>query len=139
MALFHTFYQTFLSDRRQRIAIDGYHKSFTNAKYGVPQGTVIGHLFIFCTSGMWQGFSSHTEAYADNYSLFCPIPNPHNRSFVVTQLNDDLDQILSCQRWGMKLNPGMTKSIVFSQSSVANPPLPNTSIGNQVKKSPAVL
>lgn len=68
-------------------------------------------------------------AYAGVTSLFCPIYYPQIRSFVATQLNADLDLIISwCQRWGIKLNPGKTSNTNFSRSKTADPPHPDISL-----------
>ena len=70
----------FLTNRRKRIAVDGYFSSFTNVKSGVPQGSVLGPLlFILFTADMWSGISCRMISSADDTSLLASISRSNLR------------------------------------------------------------
>ena len=125
---------SFLSDRVQRVSLDGKYSSFSRVVSGVPQGSVLGPLlFILFTADMWNNISSKMIAYADDTSLFVEVPSPADRSTVAAMLNNDLYKISSwCEQWGMKLNPSKSHSMIISRSRVALPEHPDIVVGSDV-------
>ena len=121
----------FLRDRRQRVVVDGCFSSFSFVKSGVPQGSVLGPLlFILYTADMWTGIECGMIAYADDTTLYAPIPSPQDRHSVANMLSRDVMRIMSwCDRWGMKLNPSKSRSIVISRSRTAFPCHPDIVVG----------
>ena len=117
----------FLSNRRQRVSVDGCFSSFDFVKSGVPQGSVLGPLlFIVYTSDLWSDIESTMVAYADDTTLFAPIVSPQDRPRVAEMLERDLLKIQSwCKIWGMRLNPSKSRSLVVSRSRTLEPPHPD--------------
>ena len=113
----------FLSNRTQRVSVDGSFSSYFDVKSGVPQGSVLGPLlFILYTSDMWSGIDSCMVSYADDTTLFANIPSPRDRDRVAESLSRDLARIQSwCVRWGMKLNPKKSHSLLISRSRTVLP------------------
>ncbi len=67
---FHQVLSEFLTDRRQRVTVDGCFSSFSPVISGVPQGSVLGPLlFIIYTFDMWCAIESNMAAYADDTTL----------------------------------------------------------------------
>lgn len=122
----------FLSNRSQRVVVDGHHSDYRNVISGVPQGSVLGPLlFILYTHDMWFGLENKLVAYADDATLFASIPSPECRSGVGESLNRDLARISAwCKLWGMKLNPNKTQSMIVSRSRTVAPQHPDLSIDN---------
>ena len=122
----------FLSNRLQRVVVDGHYSEYRNVISGVPQGSVLGPLlFILYTHDMWFGLENKLVAYADDATLFAPIPSPDRRLMVAASLNRDLAKISAwCKTWGMKLNPNKTQSMIVSRSRTINPPHPDLFIDN---------
>ena len=114
----------FLTDRTQRVCVDGELSDVRNVISGVPQGSVLGPLlFIIYTSDMWLGLENKLVAYADDATLAACIDSPNLRSHVADSLNRDLARINDwCKLWGMKLNPKKTQSMIISRSRTPNPP-----------------
>ena len=59
---------TFLSDRRQRVRLEGKISTSLDVVLGVPQGRVLGPFFILYTSKLFHIVGSHIVDYADNTS-----------------------------------------------------------------------
>ena len=122
----------FLTNRQQRVSVDGCFSSFSPVLSGVPQGSVLGPLmFIIYTSDMWSEIESNMVAYADDTTLYECISGPQDRQRVADLLSHDIARIISwCDRWGMKLNPSKSHSIVFSRSRTQLPSHPNINVGD---------
>ena len=74
---------------------------------------------------MWSNLENELIAYADDTTLYASVNSPSDRVAVADSLNRDLSKIQSwCLRWGMKLNPSKTRSIIVSRSRAHDPPHP---------------
>ena len=124
----------FLTDRKQRVVVDGHHGEWRNVVSGVPQGSVLGPLlFILFTQDMWVGLENQLVAYADDATLLAVIPSPDERQLVSDSLNRDLTKISEwCRLWGMKLNPTKTQSMIVSRSRTLYPEHPDLLLNNVV-------
>ena len=116
----------FLTNRQQRVAVDGCFSPYSRVYSGVPQGSVLGPLlFILYTSDMWLDISNKILAYADDTSLYAHIPSPVLRPRVSDSLTEDLNKIHAwCLQWGMKLNPIKSKEMIVSRSRTLLPEHP---------------
>ena len=116
----------FLSQRVQRVVVDGVSSEPVDVVSGVPQGSVLGPLlFLLYTSDLFLGLDNNLVGYADDSTLMAVINNPSSRARTVESVNKDLVSISEwCAAWGMKLNPTKTKSMVISRSRTTVPPLP---------------
>ena len=71
--------------------------------------------------------------YADDSTLLCRIPHPHDRSSVAASLNDDLAVISDwCSRWGMLVNPSKMRGMLISRSCTVEPFFPDLVIDGSV-------
>ena len=113
----------FLTNRKQRVVVDGKHSDWRDVISGVPQGSVLGPLlFILYTHDMWFGLENKLVAYADDATLLAVVPSPDMRHSVSESLNRDLVKINKwCKQWGMKMNPRKTQSMIVSRSRTVNP------------------
>ena len=113
----------FLSNCRQRIVVDGGTSEWTPIVSGIPQGSVLGLLFILYTSEMFVLVENRLYAYADDSSLLAVVHKPADRPAVAGSLNRDLARIQEwCYHWCMILNPNKTKTLVVSRYRTVNPP-----------------
>ena len=77
-----------LSNRRQRVVVDGATIEWIPIVSGVPQGGVMGLLlFILYTSEMFKLVENRLYAYADDYTLLAVIHKPADRPAVAVSLN----------------------------------------------------
>ena len=83
--------KNFLTNRKQRVVLNGKSSSWTNVKAGSPQGFVLGPLlFLIYVNNLADGLSSNTELFADDTSLF---PVFHESVITTSELNSDLARI----------------------------------------------
>lgn len=124
----------FLSNRKQRVVVDGHQGDWRRVISGVPQGSVLGPLlFILYTRDMWTGLENELVAYADDATLVAVVPSPDQRCSVTESLNRDLAKISEwCKFWGMKLNASKTQSLIVSRSRTVIPIHPDLVIDDVV-------
>ena len=86
--------QSFLHNRRQRVALNGQSSSWLSIRADVPQGSVLGPLlFLIYINDLPEGLISEVKLFVDDTSLFS-IANYVNTS--ASTLNSDL---LKMQDW----------------------------------------
>ena len=61
----------FLSNRKQRVVLNGQHSSWADIKAGVPQGSILGPLlFLICINDLMENLHSNPKLFANDVSLF---------------------------------------------------------------------
>jgi len=120
-------FENFLSNRTQRVKIDGVRSSSIDIVSGVPQGSVLGPLLFLLYIADLPGLLQNVlVGYADDSTLLCRIPHPRDRASVAASLNDDLATISDwCSRWGMLVNPSKTKGMLISRLRTVEPLFPD--------------
>ena len=100
----------FLSDRMQRVVVDGAGSEWIPIVSGGPQGSMLGPLlFIIYTSEMFELVENRLFAYADGSTLLAVFHKPADRPAVGASLNRDLAKILEwCDHCCIILNPNKT-------------------------------
>ena len=116
----------FLSERFQRVVLNGKMSSWERVSAGVPQGSVLGPLFFLVyINDLAENVSSHVKLFADDTSMF-QIVSDVNLSFQI--LNNDLSVIQDwAYRWKMSFNPDPTKQakeVIFSSKRTKDPHQP---------------
>ena len=97
----------FLSERRQRVVLDGQVFTWTNVTAGVPQGSILGPLFLIFINDLPEGLSTNAKLFADDASLFFVF---HDSQTSANDLNKDLEIIHNWAfQWKMNFNPDPTK------------------------------
>ena len=105
----------FLTNRKQRVVLNGQSSSWTNVKAGVPQGSILGPLlFLIYINDLADGLSSNTTLFAGD-SFFSVI---HDSVITTLELNSDLSRIKQWAfQWKMSFNPDPNKQaqeVIFS-------------------------
>ena len=59
----------FLTDRKQRVVVDGHHGEWRSVISGVPKVVFVAHCYSLYTHDMWIGLENQLVAYADDASL----------------------------------------------------------------------
>ena len=106
-----------MSCRRQRVALNGQHSSWTDVKTGVSQGSIFGPLlFLIYINDLPNGLNSNVKLFADDTSQFSVV---HNITDSANLLNSDLSKIKEwALQWKVSFNPDPTKKaqkIIFSR------------------------
>ena len=79
---------SFLSNRLQRVTLEGVESSWMPVRAGVPQGSILGPLlFLVYINDLLIGIESNARIFADDTSLFKISSNNHESTSV---LNNDL-------------------------------------------------
>ena len=119
--------RNYLSNRKQRVVLNGEASDWAPIQSGVPQGSVLGPLlFLIFINDLEAGIISQIKFFADDTSLYSVVKDPETSA---RELNHDLEVISSwAKQWKMSFNPDPTKpaeEILFSQKRkpVSHPPL----------------
>ena len=109
----------FLSNRKQRVVLNGQNSSWTNVHAGVPQGSILGPLlFLIYINDLSDNLTSNAKLFADDTSLFSVV---HDVNTSAKELNDDLKKADDWAfQWKMSFNPDSSKQaqeVIFSHQS----------------------
>ena len=117
----------YLSNRYQRVVINGQNSEWASIFSGVPQGSVLGPLlFLIFINDLETNIKCKVKFFADDTSLFSIVYDPH---LTACDLNNDLRTISNwAHQWKMSFNPDPSKpaeEIIFSCKKIktVHPPL----------------
>ncbi|MEW8545561.1 MAG: reverse transcriptase family protein [Candidatus Thiodiazotropha sp.] len=117
-------FSSYLSNRRQRVVLNGTCSEWTYVKAGVPQGSILGPLlFLVYINDIVNEIHSNIRLFADDTSLYIIVDNPLTAA---TTLNLDLGIITRwANDWLVDFNPSKTVSMVVSRklAQTNHPPL----------------
>ena len=109
----------FLSNRKQRIVLNGQNSSWANVHAGVPQGSIPGPLlFLIYINDLSDHLTSNEKLFGDDASLFSVV---HDVNTSAKELNEYLKKLI------IRLSDGNWISIL----SRANKPRKSISVANQ--------
>ena len=101
----------FLSDRLQRVVLNGQASSWKEVLAGVPQGSILSPLlFLIYINELPTNMESQVRIFADDTSLFSVVNEPQ---ICAMKLNNDLGRISEwAHQWKMFFNPDITKQAI---------------------------
>ena len=99
----------FLSDRVQRVAVDGVESNEAAVASGVPQGSMLGPaLFLFYINDLPDVLNSTVRSFADDTILY-------NSALNHSTLQDDLNCLEKWESdWDMEFHPKKRQHITFT-------------------------
>ena len=114
-------FRSYLSDRKQRVCMDGYNSTWNFINAGVPHGSILGqYLFLLFVNDIVDVVSNKIKLFADDTSLYCIADNHETAA---ESLNSDLDSLYSWSSdWGVTFNSTKTKSMLFTRKQDVNIP-----------------
>ena len=115
-----SWFRHYLTDRKQRVVIEGQSSSWLNIETGVPQGSVLGLLlFLVYINDINVNVSSTCFLYADDTSLIDIVDDQFNSAI---RLIKDLDNISHwCKQWLMDMNLSKCESITLKKKRLQYP------------------
>ena len=110
-------FKSYLSDRRQRVVLNGETSDWASISAGVPQGSILGPvLFLIYINDIVKEINSSIRLFADDTSLYVIVDNPQSAAYT---LNNDLEKITQWSRlWLVDFNPAKTISMIVTRKSV---------------------
>ena len=115
-----------MTNRKQRVVLNGKSSSWTNVKVGVPYDSILGPLlFSIYIKDLDHSLCSNTKLFADDASLFSII---HDSVIKTLELNIDLSRIKQWAfQWKISFSPDPNKQaleVIFSRKlkKVFHPP-----------------
>ena len=119
--------KNYLSNRKQRVVLNGQTSNWTDVQAGVPQGSVLGPLlFLIYINDLPEGLQSNVKLFADDMSIFSIV---NNVDLSCNKLNADLLKINNwAYQWKMSFNPDPNKlatEVIFSHkiNQIVHPPV----------------
>ena len=115
--------KSFLSNRLQRVVLNGHCSTWEEVLAGVPQGSILGPLFfLIFINDLPDGLQSNVKIFADDTSLFSVMIDSLRSSNL---LNTDLALIEDWAfQWKMLFNPDPSKQaieVLFSRRATHTP------------------
>ena len=111
-------FKSFLSQREQRVVLNGFMSDWLTLNQGVPQGTILGPLFfIIYVNDMPQIIKNSCTMiqYADDTTLFCAGQNIEN---CIQHLELNLKEVINYFNQNkLMINVGKTKFVIFRKHS----------------------
>ena len=109
--------ENYLSDRFQRVILNGQFSSWKPILAGVPQGSILGPLFfLICINDLPNELKSNAKLFADDRSLFTLLKDKNESTSIPN--NDILLISKWAYNWKMLFNPDPTKpahEVIFSK------------------------
>lgn len=107
-------FESYLTDRQQKVSANGTESDFLGVKCGVPQGSILGPLlFLYYVNDMSASVGSDCKLllYADDIAILFSDENP---DIISSKLSKELQ---SCNKWlvdnKLSLHLGKTECILF--------------------------
>ena len=104
--------EAFLTNRKQKVTINGHSSEWSAVKSGVPQGSVIAALlFVIYINDLPDNIKSHLYLFADDCKFFRQIVTPEDTAI----MQKDLDTLLNWSKlWLLKFHPGKCVTLRLS-------------------------
>ena len=101
--------EQWLTDRRQRVVVDGEVSNWKSVLSGVPQGSVLGPiLFLIYINDLDDSITSNVLKFADDTKLFRKVNTDGDKQ----HLQNDLDRLVKwSEKWQMLFNFGKYKCL----------------------------
>lgn len=110
-----SWFKSYLSERHQRVVVEGEESDWSNVTSGVPQGSILGPLLflLFINDMPNVVLSSSIALFADDSKVFKSV----NCIRDCELLQSDLCELLTwSKKWGMVFNPSKCKVLSFTRS-----------------------
>ena len=112
-------FEDYLTNRKQRVVLNGASADYDDIKSGVPQGSVLGpHLFLIYINDMEENIKSQIRLFAYDTMLFSVVKN---KAITANDLNQDLVTINQwAHQWKLEFNPDPIKQateLIFSHKN----------------------
>ncbi len=124
--------KSYLSDRKQRVVINGVESDLRDINASVPQGSILGPLLFLChVNDIVDNLETLPYLFADDTSLYCEI-DPTDVPGTFDMINRDLVRLSTwANTWRVQFNATKTVYMIVSNKKQA-PNYPNLYLHGQV-------
>ena len=125
--------EQWLTDRRQRVVVDGEVSNWKSVLSGVPEGSVLGLiLFLIYINDLDDSITSNVLKFADDTKLFRKVNTDGDKQ----HLQNDLDILVKwSEKWQMLFNFGKCKCLHTGHGNLdVNYKMGDTVLGTTVKE-----
>ena len=125
--------EQWLTDRRQRVVVDGEVSNWKSVLSGVSQGSVLGPiLFLIYINDLDDSITSNVLKFADDTKLFRKVNTDGDKQ----HLQNDLDRLVKwSEKWQMLFNFGKCKCLHTGHGNLnVNYKMGDTVLGTTVKE-----
>ena len=125
--------EQWLTDRRQRVVVDGEVSNWKSVLSEVPQGSVLGPiLFLIYINDLDDSITSNVLKFADDTKLFRKVNTDGDKQ----HLQNDLDRLVKwSEKWQMLFNFGKCKCLHTGHGNLnVNYKMGDTVLGTNVKE-----
>ena len=125
--------EQWLTDRRQRVVVDGEVSNWKSVLSGVPQGSVLGPiLFLIYINDLDDSITSNVLKFADDTKLFRKVNTDGDKQ----HLQNDLDRLVKwSEKWQRLFNFGKCKCLHTGHGNLnVNYKMGDTVLGTTVKE-----
>ena len=121
--------EQWLTDRRQRVVVDGEVSNWKSVLSGVPQGSV---LFLIYINDLYDNITSNVLKFAADKKLFRKVNTDGDKQ----HLQNDLDRLVKwSEKWQMLFNFGKCKCLRTGHGNLdVNFKMGDTVLGTTVKE-----
>ena len=114
--------RNFLTNRQQRVVLNGKNSSWLTVTSGVPRGSVLDPLFFLVViNDIVEGLQNDIKLFADDTSIFSVVKD---KDEAAASLNQDLERVsLWAWQWKMQFNCDKAEEVIFSvkRSKIEHP------------------
>ena len=108
-----SWFSNYLSERRQRVLLDGVHSEWTRLTKGVPQGSILGPMLFLLFVNNLSDVVQHctVNLYADDTTIYSTDENP---VVLGARMEKDLESVANWIKMnGLKMNVVKTQLMVL--------------------------
>jgi hypothetical protein len=108
--------QDYLTDRHQRVIVNGEHSEWGRINAGVPQGSVLGPLLFLIFINDITSVINHCKIrlFADDTCLFIEVDEQEEAA---NAINEDLEKLNQwANKWHVDFSPPKTKELLISRT-----------------------
>ena len=111
--------KSFLTNRQQKVVVNGQHSQWASVMSGVPQGSVLGPLmFVIFINDLPDVVESCVKLFADDVKLFRRTRTTEDKD----KLQTDLDNLEDwADKWKMRFNPQKCQVLKLGQQPEPTP------------------
>ena len=111
--------KAFLTERRQRVIVQGSKSEWVSVDSGIPQGSVLGPtLFLIYVNDVPEQMQSAVKMFADDVKMFCRVSRP---SCLLSFQNDLLALEEWSRKWLLHLNVSKCKVMHLGPANFHSP------------------